>query len=84
VKPERWAERRSDSEHDLGACTLTEEEKNGYWLELHSEKFSLKFVPYITQNCWVFGLCPSSGIKKIENMPFQKLDLFLSSGEGRN
>jgi hypothetical protein len=32
-----------------------------------------------TGDYWVFGLCPLSGILK--NM-FQKLDLFLSSGEG--
>jgi hypothetical protein len=35
---------------------------------------------YNTQNYWVFGLFPLSGI--LENMTFQKLDLFLSSGEG--
>jgi hypothetical protein len=35
---------------------------------------------YNTQNYWVFGLFPSSGI--LENTTFQKLDLFPSSGEG--
>jgi hypothetical protein len=34
---------------------------------------------YNTQNYWVFGLF-QSGI--LENMTFQKLDLFPSSGEG--
>jgi hypothetical protein len=34
---------------------------------------------YNTQDYWVFGLCPSSGILK--NTTFQKLHLFLSSGE---
>jgi hypothetical protein len=33
-----------------------------------------------TQNYWVFGPFPSSGI--LENTTFRKLDLFLSSGEG--
>jgi hypothetical protein len=33
-----------------------------------------------TQNYWVFGLCPSSGILK--NTTFRKLDLFPYSGEG--
>jgi hypothetical protein len=33
-----------------------------------------------TQNYWVFGFFPSSGI--LENMMFRKLDLFPSSGEG--
>jgi hypothetical protein len=32
-----------------------------------------------SQNYWVFGLCPSSGILKSK---FRKLDLFPSSGEG--
>jgi hypothetical protein len=35
---------------------------------------------YNTQNYWVFGLFPSSGI--LENTTFRKLDLFPSSGEG--
>jgi hypothetical protein len=35
---------------------------------------------YNTQNYWVFGLYPSSGI--LENTMFRKLDLFPSSGEG--
>jgi hypothetical protein len=35
---------------------------------------------YNTQDYWVFGLFPSSGI--LENTMFQKLDLFPSSGEG--
>jgi hypothetical protein len=34
---------------------------------------------YNTQNYWVFGLSPSSGI--LENTTFRKLDLFPSSGE---
>jgi hypothetical protein len=34
---------------------------------------------YNTQNYWISGLCPSSGI--LENTTFLKLDLFLSSGE---
>jgi hypothetical protein len=33
-----------------------------------------------TQNYWVFGLFPSSGI--LENTTFRKLELFPSSGEG--
>jgi hypothetical protein len=38
---------------------------------------------YDIQDYWVFELCPSSGIpKKQKNTTFQKLDLFLSSGEG--
>jgi hypothetical protein len=42
-------------------------------------------MAYNTQNYWVFGLCPSSSILKknqTENT-FWKLDLFPSSGEGR-
>jgi hypothetical protein len=35
---------------------------------------------YNTQNYWVFGLCPSSGI--LNNTTFRKLDLFPSAGEG--
>jgi hypothetical protein len=35
---------------------------------------------YNSQNYWVFGLFPSSGI--LENTTFQKLDLFPSSGVG--
>jgi hypothetical protein len=34
---------------------------------------------YNTQNYWVFGIFPSSGI--LENTTFRKLDLFPSSGE---
>jgi hypothetical protein len=34
---------------------------------------------YNTQNYWVFGLFPSSGI--LENTTFRKPDLFPSSGE---
>jgi hypothetical protein len=37
---------------------------------------------YDTQNYCGSGLCPLSVIKKLEQM-FRKLDLFLSSGEGR-
>jgi hypothetical protein len=33
-----------------------------------------------TQNYWVFGLFPSSGI--LENTTFRRLDLFPYSGEG--
>jgi hypothetical protein len=36
---------------------------------------------YNTQNYWGFELFPLSGI--LENTTFRKLDLFLSSGEGR-
>jgi hypothetical protein len=35
-----------------------------------------------TQTYWVFELCPSSGIQKLENTTFRKLDLFPSSGGG--
>jgi hypothetical protein len=35
---------------------------------------------YDNQACWVFGLCPWSGILK--NTTFQKLDMSPSSGEG--
>jgi hypothetical protein len=28
---------------------------------------------YNTQNYWVFGFCPSSGISKLENTTFRKL-----------
>jgi hypothetical protein len=35
---------------------------------------------YNTQNYWVFGLFPLSGI--LENTAFRKLDQFPSSGEG--
>jgi hypothetical protein len=35
---------------------------------------------YNTQNYWVLGIFPSSGI--LENTTFPKLDLFPSSGEG--
>jgi hypothetical protein len=37
---------------------------------------------YNTQNYWVFGLFPSSGILENKNTKFRKLDLFPSSGEG--
>jgi hypothetical protein len=37
---------------------------------------------YNTQNYWVVGLCPSSGIVETRNITFRKLDLFPSSGEG--
>jgi hypothetical protein len=37
---------------------------------------------YSTQNYWVFGLFPSSGILGNKNTMFQKLDLFRSAGEG--
>jgi hypothetical protein len=38
---------------------------------------------YNTQNYWVLGLRPSSGIlKDIENTTFGKLNLFPFSGEG--
>jgi hypothetical protein len=60
VKRERrWAEQQSKSERDLGACTLTEEEKKGY-----CEIQSLKLVSYITRICWVFGLCPTCSVQK--------------------
>jgi hypothetical protein len=36
-------------------------------------------IMYNTQDYWVFGLCPSSGILKNK---FWKLDLFPSLGEG--
>jgi hypothetical protein len=36
---------------------------------------------YNTENYWVFGLFPSSGI--LENTTIRKLDLFPSSGEGK-
>jgi hypothetical protein len=37
---------------------------------------------YNSQNCWGFGLRPSYGIlDKKKKMTFQRLDLFLSSGE---
>jgi hypothetical protein len=35
-------------------------------------------IMFNTQDYWVFGLCPSSGILKSK---FWKLDLFPSSGE---
>jgi hypothetical protein len=34
------------------------------------------------QNYWVFGLPPSAGFLELESTRFQKLDLFLPSGEG--
>jgi hypothetical protein len=34
-----------------------------------------------TQNYWVFGHFPSSGILENRNTTFRKLDLFPSSGE---
>jgi hypothetical protein len=40
----------------------------------------LKSTYFRTQNYWVFGPFPSSGI--LENKTFRKLDLFPSSGEG--
>jgi hypothetical protein len=37
---------------------------------------------YNTHYNWIFGLSPLSDIlKKLENTPFRKLDLFPSSGE---
>jgi hypothetical protein len=35
-----------------------------------------------TQNCWVFGVCPSSGILETRKHNVSKLDLFPSSGWG--
>jgi hypothetical protein len=43
-------------------------------------KFDAGLTYVITQNYWVFGLSPSSGI--LENTTFRKLDLFPSSDEG--
>jgi hypothetical protein len=39
---------------------------------------------YNTYNCWVFRVCPSSGILKkfLEKTTFQKLNQFAASGEG--
>jgi hypothetical protein len=38
---------------------------------------------YNTQNRWVSGLCPSSGILNTRNTTRRRLDLFPSSREGR-
>jgi hypothetical protein len=38
---------------------------------------------YNAQNDWVYGHCPSSRILNTYKSTFQKLDLFPSSGEGR-
>jgi hypothetical protein len=50
--------------------------------QLHTESVELENLGLIenSQNYWVFGLFPSSGI--LENTMFRKLDLFPSSGEG--
>jgi hypothetical protein len=37
---------------------------------------------YNTQNYWVFGLCPSSGILETRKHTVSESDLFLSSSEG--
>jgi hypothetical protein len=42
--------------------------------------YRVLMIVYNTQDYWVFGLCPLSGI--LQNKTFQKLDLFLYSGEG--
>jgi hypothetical protein len=34
---------------------------------------------YTTRDCWVFGICPSSGMLK--NTTFRKLGLFPSLGD---
>jgi hypothetical protein len=36
---------------------------------------------YSTQNYWVFGLSPLSGIPGNRNMTFRKMDLFPSLGD---
>jgi hypothetical protein len=36
-----------------------------------------------TQNHWISGICPSTGIVTTMKYNFRKLDLFPSSGEGR-
>jgi hypothetical protein len=41
-------------------------------------------MAYNTQNYWVFGLCPSSGIEETRKYNILELDLFLSSGVGRD
>jgi hypothetical protein len=38
---------------------------------------------YNTQNHWVPGFCPKSGILNTRKHKFRKLDPFPSSGEGR-
>jgi hypothetical protein len=38
---------------------------------------------YNTQNHWICGLCPSSGIVNNQETTFPKQDLFPSSGEGK-
>jgi hypothetical protein len=38
---------------------------------------------YNTQNCWVPGLCLSSGILNTRKHNVSEMDLFPSSGEGR-
>jgi hypothetical protein len=38
---------------------------------------------YNTGNHWIFGLCPSSRILVTRHTMFRELDLFPSSGEGR-
>jgi hypothetical protein len=51
-----------------------------------SEPFGLKYKQFniITQNNCVCGLCPSSGILNDYNThSFRKLDLFSSSGDGK-
>jgi hypothetical protein len=51
-------------------------------LKTHHSCISVLMMVYNTQNYWVFGLCPSSGILNLENTAFRKLDLFPSSGTG--
>jgi hypothetical protein len=66
-------------------CLLLVEDRNRVMLTSVFEcLFSLwlkkNFISFPTQNYWVFGHFPSSGI--LENTTFRKLDLFPFSGEG--
>jgi hypothetical protein len=51
-------------------------------VEIKDDEVSWRYYIHSTQNYWVFGLFPSSGVLGGRNTTFWKLDLFPSSGDG--
>jgi hypothetical protein len=54
-----------------------------YTLDAHQGDSEVFWRWCMTQDYWVFGLCPSSGIlKKHKKTMFRKLEMFPSSDDG--